>query len=330
VKTLQRCAFAALGFLLLAASPNPDAPYLRAQRLVDIGGRRINLYCTGSGSPTVVLDTDGDDTTAAWHLVQPAVSKTTRVCSYDPPGFGFSDPLGGSAADADANAQSLHRLLQRAGISGPIVLVGYSVSGLYDRVYADRYRSDVAGMVLVSPAVSYQNEKFAHVAPALAADMSMDALLRTCVTAAHHRAIRPGSPAYQQCEYSPPDQTLSPQLLDEIHRQWQGYPLWSSFAAADSDETERRSSAEVEREQRRYGTMPLIVLTTTKDAQALPIPAPQKKALVQSWIAWHRGISQLSSVGVDFIVAGSSSSIPLDRPHAVISAIDEVVSEIRR
>src|SRR5580658_7163606 len=67
-------------------------PYLHAQRLVDIGGRRLNLYCTGTSSPTVVLDAGLGGSTAVWRHVQPVLARTTRVCSYDRAGMGFSDP----------------------------------------------------------------------------------------------------------------------------------------------------------------------------------------------------------------------------------------------
>ena len=78
----------------LAATPPTtfnQTPYLHAQRLVDIGGRRLNLYCTGHGSPTVVLEAGGGDDMLDWRFVQPRVAKFTRVCSYDRAGYGFSD-----------------------------------------------------------------------------------------------------------------------------------------------------------------------------------------------------------------------------------------------
>ncbi len=326
-------AFCALGVFVMLASLHAEAkstadvsPYLHPQQLVDVGGRRMNLYCTGSGSPTVVLATDGDDGTSAWRFVQPVVARRTRVCSYDAPGLGFSDPIR-SPLDANAAVHDLHEMLVRAGITGPSVIVGYSLSGLYARLYADRYPSDVAGMVLVSPNVTNQDQRMAAVAPSLAPMLSMDTFLRTCVTAAQRKAIQPNTTLYARCVYSPPDPTIPPVLLDQIHAQWQGAALWRSFASAmrESDQ----SSAEVLREQHGYGNMPLIVLTTTRDILALPIPASQKTALTRAWIGWHQQIAKLSSRGVDFIVNGSTSSIPIDRPAAVTSAIEEVLDQAR-
>jgi pimeloyl-ACP methyl ester carboxylesterase len=66
----------------------PDAP----GRLVDIGGQRIHLDCTGSGSPTVVFENGAGDFSVVWSLVQPGVSGFTRACSYDRAGYAWSDP----------------------------------------------------------------------------------------------------------------------------------------------------------------------------------------------------------------------------------------------
>src|ERR1700730_8797580 len=70
-----------------------DVAYESPQRLVTIGsGQRLNIYCTGRGSPTVVFDSGLGEKTANWGLIQPAVAKRTRACSYDRAGLGFSDP----------------------------------------------------------------------------------------------------------------------------------------------------------------------------------------------------------------------------------------------
>jgi pimeloyl-ACP methyl ester carboxylesterase len=110
---------ALIGLSLTAASAEQPvfdpSPYLHAQRLIDIGGRRLNLYCSGSGSPTVILDAGLGGTTAVWRLVQGTIAKATRVCSYDRAGMGFSDaaPL---PRDAAAVVTDLHALLEKAAI----------------------------------------------------------------------------------------------------------------------------------------------------------------------------------------------------------------------
>jgi pimeloyl-ACP methyl ester carboxylesterase len=312
-----------------AAATASDADvsrYLHAQRLVDVGGRRINLYCTGSGSPTVVLDTDGDDGTPAWRFVQPALAKRTRVCSYDAAGLGFSDPAT-TALDAAAAVADLHRLVTRAGIKPPLVIVGYALSGLSARLYADRYPRDVAGMVLVAPNVPYQRERIPAIAPVLAAPFAhANQYDERCLRAAQRGAIRPGTPL-ADCIYTPPDPTMPAPLKALIQRQWQRPGTWRDFASRDR--SEKTSSAEVLREQRTYGSMPLIVLTTTKDILTLPIPPTQKARLAAAWMLWHERIAALSSAGTNVLVADSTQSIPIDRPVRVVSAIEQVVDRVR-
>lgn len=119
--------------------------------LVDVGGYRLHLFCTGSqsaGRPTVVLDAAFPATVSTWAWVQPELAKNTRVCAYDRAGLGWSDP-GPAPRDARHHAQELHSLLKNAAIPGPYVLVGHSLGGLSVRMFADQYPDDVAGMVLI-------------------------------------------------------------------------------------------------------------------------------------------------------------------------------------
>lgn len=319
--------FAALVSVRADAAPALDpSPYLHPQRLIDVGGRRMNLYCTGHGSPTVVLGPDGDDGTPAWRFVQPQLAKRTRVCSYDSAGIGFSDPVT-TTLDASSAVTDLHRLLARGGIAPPYVIVGYSLSGLYARLYADRYPHDVVGMVLVAPNVPDQRKRLSAISPALARALAQAVPFdRQCTAAAERGQMHPGTPAYAACMYTPPDPTLPKALKDLIHRQWSRPSTWRNYSSADR---ETASAAQIIGEQQDYGDMPLIVLTTTKDIASLPIPGAQREVLARAWVSWHQAIAKLSRRGADFIVDGSTQSVPIDRPAAVVSAIGEVVDQAR-
>ena len=125
--------------------------------LVDVGGHRLYVHCTGSGSPTVVLVSGLAETSVYWDgWIAPAVAQNTTVCSYDRAGQGWSDPPA-SPQDGAAVASDLHTLLDRAQIPGPYVLVGHSTGGAYIRVFAARYPDQVAGMVFLD---SQPNEAF--------------------------------------------------------------------------------------------------------------------------------------------------------------------------
>jgi pimeloyl-ACP methyl ester carboxylesterase len=117
-------------------------------QLIDVGGHRLHLHCTGSGSPTVVLQPGGGDYSSGMVWIAPAVASQTRVCVYDRAGRGWSEPAE-SPQDATQLAIELHTLLERADVPGPYVMAGHSFGGLYVLTYADRYPDEVAGMVLV-------------------------------------------------------------------------------------------------------------------------------------------------------------------------------------
>ena len=118
-------------------------------RRYDVGGYKLNLYCLGSG-PTVVLFGGFPEGVIDWaDTIQPALARSTRACSYDPPGFGWSDPAPSSQEDAPGIARAVHCLLVAAGEKGPYTLVGHSLGGIYARQFAALYPDETAGMVLI-------------------------------------------------------------------------------------------------------------------------------------------------------------------------------------
>lgn len=150
----MKVAAAALVLLvsLIAVAQQQDdkRAYAPPGKLVSVGGYRLHLDCIGKTGPTVVLIAGAGDFSFDWGLVQPGVSRFTRVCSYDRAGLGWSDP-GPTPRTMRQDAYELHTLLKAARIKAPYMLVGHSIGGLIARVYAEQYPKDVAGMVLVDP-----------------------------------------------------------------------------------------------------------------------------------------------------------------------------------
>jgi pimeloyl-ACP methyl ester carboxylesterase len=130
---------------LTEAAATPKASRTR----VDVGGRALFISCTGTGTPTVVLEAGSGNTGDTWVSVQPEVARFTRVCSYDRAGLGQSDPAPAGVRTVQDSVDDLHALLGAADISGPVVLVGHSLGGLIVRLYASQYPDEVAGAVLV-------------------------------------------------------------------------------------------------------------------------------------------------------------------------------------
>ena len=132
--------------------PVAEAADIRAYpplgQLVDVGGYRLHIHCTGTGSPTVVIDGGWGAWSLEWSGVQREVAKTTQVCTYDRAGRGYSE-AGPLPRNAVQFAKELHILLERANIAGPYVLAGHSLGGLPVRVFAHEYPTQVAGVVLI-------------------------------------------------------------------------------------------------------------------------------------------------------------------------------------
>jgi pimeloyl-ACP methyl ester carboxylesterase len=126
-----------------------------AGKMIDVGGHRLYIECTGSGGPAVILQAGLGASSSSWAGIAPAVAATTTVCAYDRAGHGRSDEAG--PQDGIALAADLHTLLERAGVPGPYVLVGHSSGGPYVRVFAAQYPDEVAGMVLLD---SQPNDAF--------------------------------------------------------------------------------------------------------------------------------------------------------------------------
>lgn len=135
------------------------AVYPPQGRLYTVDGHKMHLYCTGEGSPTIVLDAGLGNDSLIWANVQPTLSKTTRVCSYDRAGFGWSD-LQPRPRDAHRITDQLNALLAQAEIKGPIVLMGHSIAGLYIRDYAARYPQNLSSLVFVDGSTPLQEDRF--------------------------------------------------------------------------------------------------------------------------------------------------------------------------
>lgn len=127
-----------------AAAPEPPG------RMVDVGGSKVHLYCSGEGSPTVFIA--GAGFSFDWRLVQRGVEKFTRVCTYDAAGLAWSEQAPGGQACIDRVGE-LRKVIEQSGsMGGPVVMVGLSIGALFARLYAAEYPKDVAGLVLVDHA----------------------------------------------------------------------------------------------------------------------------------------------------------------------------------
>jgi pimeloyl-ACP methyl ester carboxylesterase len=316
------CLFAVLATPALSSPFFSWEDYARPHQLVDIGGRRLNLFCLGSGSPTVILDAGLGDDISAWRKVQGEIAGTTRVCAYDRAGYGFSDPAV-LPRDAIALSKDLERLIRAARSAPPYVIVGGSIAALHTRLFVDAHLRDVVGVVLVDPSFEHQVAEYERATPAFRRSAQQQlATYRSCIVELRHGTPPVGSKVWKDC-VGDPEPDLPPAVTKALVARIT--PSFYRMALSELSEFEGESSDEVDRSRRSWGDLPLIVLTaggTTK---------PDRDQAVRNaiWFKAHDRIAALSAHGTNRMVPGATHHIQLSRPHAVISAVKEVIAAWR-
>jgi pimeloyl-ACP methyl ester carboxylesterase len=271
----------------LANTPPPG-------QLVDIGGYRLHLWCTGNGAPAVILDTGLGGSSVGWGFVQPDVARFTRVCSYDRAGMGYSDP-GPSPRTARRIASELAKLLDRSGIDGPVVLVGASIAGFNVRVFASDHPERAAGLVLVDAS----HEADAHEVPRMARfipPLSTIGLLRLFGVSFGGRA-----------------ESLAPSVRQFARAT--AFRAAGYQAAADEIIHIQESVSEV-RSSRRKLTIPVVVVTGARGAD-------------ENWRRLQQDLTSLSERGCLMIARQSGHVVPVDQPEIIVDAIRTVVETTR-
>jgi pimeloyl-ACP methyl ester carboxylesterase len=123
-------------------------PTATIDELVGADGERVHVRCVGEGDTTVVLIAGFGGDATGWANVEPAIAARARVCSYDRPGTGTSDPATATATFT-TEATDLHDLLHTIGEPGPYVVVGQSFGGAEAIAFASLYADEVSGLALV-------------------------------------------------------------------------------------------------------------------------------------------------------------------------------------
>jgi pimeloyl-ACP methyl ester carboxylesterase len=297
---MMACSSTAAGTATVSV-PEPPAPAsdelaltALTNGLVDVGGRKLMVHCTGQGSPTVILEAGSSIDSTYWIQVQSGSDRSYRVCSYDRANLGDSDPAPTPRTYLDM-AHDLHALLVNAQIGGPYILVGHSGGGMIIRVFRDQYPEEVAGLVLVDSGHPDMGAR-------LLAGLPSKSLLEA-------KAIRQW----------------------RIWLSWMSDSHGSLYK--DREGLDNRPSNEQVKAAKSLGDLPLVVISRSPDNTTmegkLPLSAEDNAKLRQIWQDMQRELAGLSSNSTHIIASHSGHMIPTEEPELIIEAINKLVNEWR-
>jgi pimeloyl-ACP methyl ester carboxylesterase len=297
---------AALGAFYQSASARRDRQtYQPPGKLIDVGGYRLHVYCTGEGGPTVVLDFGLDGSYLDWFRVQPQVAQFTRVCSYDRAGYGWSD--GNSLPRVPSiMSQELHRALVNAGEKPPYILVAHSFGSFNALMYAHQYPAEVLGMVLVDGA---------HPDELLPFYFQKKLWLRMM------QITMPfGLPRWRGwCGSGPAEIAGMKRAIGcQSHIYASHYAQWEALP----------QSANEVRNLGSLGSLPLVVISRdpNRPSTAGDVISVKRE---HHWLKLQKELAELSSRSIHTVAERSGHSIPTQRPDVVIEATRNLVMQVR-
>jgi pimeloyl-ACP methyl ester carboxylesterase len=300
-------------------------------RLVDVGGFRLHIHCSGDGSPSIVLDAALGGSSLSWSLVQPELAKVSRVCSYDRAGFGWSE-AGPMPRTAGRIADELRTLLERGGVPPPYLLVGHSFGGLVTLIFAKRFCRDTAGLVLVDPAHA---EDWVKPAPkeqvqiargvrlcrygAITARLGLARVVAALVGLGQLTLARGlvivtsrGALSRQDEAILAPIWKLPPDVRPVLSQFWTKPQFFEALGSQIGSICVSAGQV-MEAASNGFGDLPLITISSTN---------PGDYRLRQ-----QDAMAKLSTRGRHIMASNSGHWVPLDQPQVVIDAVKEVLRE---
>jgi pimeloyl-ACP methyl ester carboxylesterase len=297
-----------------------ETDYPAPGRLVDIGGRRLQIDCRGSGAPTVVLESGLDNLgSLSWAAVHDSIARTTRVCAYSRAGVMWSDPVP-APFDARRVAQDLHAVLTAHGEMAPWVMVGHSLGGPYVMLFTSRYDEEVAALVLVDASHPAQLAHFREamgksMQPATGAMAIGSTLAWTGIVRLASRDAAPST---------------WPTIADVVPRAY----LPTSLEALRQEADAVAATLDAANRATHLGARPLVVLTATnKKSPAIlaaeGITRAQGDRMQAVWDTLQADEATWSTAGRQQRVPNASHYIQFDQPDVVIAAVRDVVARVR-
>lgn len=291
------------------ATRSDEQRFFPSGKMVDVGGYKMHINCTGEGSPTVVLDNGLSFGSSHWGIVPQEIEKFTRVCTFDRAGIGWSEasPHG---RGVNQISEELHDLLEKAGERKPFVLSGHSIGGLYVQNYANQYPEEVAGVLLIDSSHAEQSLRILGQAPP-------PIIARLIKVLAPIGVVRLGLGVRADG---------MPQMSEE------GTAMRSStkhlYATADEILAVQENFRILRENPLRLGDKPLIVLT--RDLSVKPNYSEEDIRANEIWKELQADLASRSSNGKQIVAEKAGHFIYADEPELVLDAIRRLVEAARK
>ena len=286
-------------------------------KLYEVGGYKMHLYCTGEGSPTIVLDAGLGNDSLIWANAQPELSKITQVCSYDRSGFGWSEARP-EPRDAKRLNDELHGLLSAAGVTGPIVLMGHSISGLYIRDYAARYPQNLLGLVFVDGSTPLQDERFPAEIQLMEKQESAELRKLEWLSVLGLRRAMGGCAPEEGFSKSAAKMIAEDQCRTSV------------LAAAAQEFNSIQQSGDETIHTGPFGNLPILIFSQDLEQPATPgISAEAGKSVSKTWNEMQEDLKKLSTRSRRIIAKGSSHYVQVDRVSLLNGEVTTFIKQIR-
>ena len=282
-----------------------------------VNGRQMHIYCSGAGSPTVLIETGAGATWLGWQAVQPQLSRVTRVCTYDRAGHGWSEPRTGTR-DAETIVGELHALLDQAAVERPLVFTGHSLGGLLAREYAREFPAEIAGVVLIDSSSPQQLDEL----PGERASYEQDK--RNFARQLFWERMRVWS-GWERLTGNCHDEP-SPELK-YLAGQYDALMCRPAYAGGDDSEfIDFEQTCNQAGRLKSFGMVPLLVISRDPDKQqatAEPIKAQRM------WDQEQERLKALSPLSWRVIARNAGHAIHHDRLELVIAEMTKLINYLR-
>jgi len=282
-----------------SGTSTPASPSASTELVGDFevgGGRTMHLVCVGptdTGEPTILLESGGGMDYSTWTEILPVMQSTHRLCAYDRAGLGASDPPAEASRLAADQVADLRAMLDAAGVSGPFVVGSWSYGATVATLFTQAYPDDVVGLLFVDPQSPGVVAKWRDALPAPTDD-------------------EPASVTSLRKEFDT--------FYDDPSQNPEHVHLLPSLAEA---------AAALEAPGQLFGDRPVVVLSAgSTPATQQGLPPDLATTLQDLWTAAQQELADESTAGARETVPGAGHAIQVEKPQAVIDALEDVLADV--